>query len=46
VGDRVVLVGFPEPVEPLIARAVVDLRLGDDARVGLDCVIDGGSDRV
>jgi hypothetical protein len=44
VGDLVVLVGLPQPVEPLIARAVVDRCRGDDLRAGLDREIDGGAD--
>jgi len=34
---------FPQPVEPLISRSVVDRRGGDDRRAGLDRVIDGGA---
>jgi hypothetical protein len=43
VGDRVVLMRFPQSVEPPIPRPVVDRYGGDDPRAGLDRVIDRGA---
>jgi hypothetical protein len=37
---------LPEPVEPPIARLVVDRRLGNDLRADLDRVIDGRANRA
>ena len=44
VGNLVVLVGLPKPVEPLIARSIVDRRRGDNLRARIDGVIDGSAD--